>query len=91
MVHPLYTCKCLIDGVVKNDKLFLSLINYINLPILLAIPNLYMMETVHSVKTAETLQSLLLKLDRKDKLKVMIQVNTSDEDSKSKKMYIDRI
>jgi uncharacterized pyridoxal phosphate-containing UPF0001 family protein len=50
-----------------------------------------MMETVHSVKTAETLQSSLLKLDRIDKLKVMIQVNTSDEDSKSNKMYIDRI
>lgn len=50
---------------------------------LVAIPNLYMMETVHSVKTAETLQSSLLKLGRKDKLKVMIQVNTSDEDNKN--------
>lgn len=50
---------------------------------LVAIPNLYMMETVHSANLASLLHKALKKSTRTERLKVMVQVNTSDEDSKN--------
>ena len=41
-----------------------------------------MVETVDSVKLAQTLNNLWEKYKRPGKLKVMVQVNTSAEDSK---------
>lgn len=46
------------------------------------IPNLYCLHTLDSIKKADALQKALPST-RKDPLKVMIQVNTSGEDSKS--------
>lgn len=50
---------------------------------LVSIPNLWMVETVHSTKLASTLHNSWSKTDHTDPLKVLIQVNTSGEDSKS--------
>ncbi|XP_053407689.1 pyridoxal phosphate homeostasis protein-like [Mercenaria mercenaria] len=47
------------------------------------LPNLYMVETVDSQKLAQTLNNNWEKFKRPGKLKVMIQINTSGEDSKS--------
>ncbi|CAK8985446.1 Pyridoxal phosphate homeostasis protein (PLP homeostasis protein) (Proline synthase co-transcribed bacterial homolog protein) (Pyridoxal phosphate-binding protein) [Durusdinium trenchii] len=49
---------------------------------IVSIPNLYMVESVHSVKIANTLNRLLPDT-REEKLRVMVQVNTSGEESKS--------
>ncbi|NXX29651.1 PLPHP protein, partial [Nicator chloris] len=49
---------------------------------LLAVPNLFMLETVDSVKLADRVNSLWQKKGSSQKLKVMVQVNTSGEDSK---------
>lgn len=48
-----------------------------------AIPNLYMVETVDSQKLAQTLNNNWEKFRRPGKLKVMVQINTSGEGSKS--------
>ncbi|KAF7321702.1 Pyridoxal phosphate homeostasis protein [Mycena kentingensis (nom. inval.)] len=50
--------------------------------ILASIPNLYSIQTLTSVKTATILNNTLPE-DRADPLNVLIQVNTSGEDSKS--------
>jgi len=50
---------------------------------LCAIPNLWMMETVDSLNLATTLDSSVKKLELPDPLRVMIQINTSGEASKS--------
>uniref|UniRef100_T1IIU1 Pyridoxal phosphate homeostasis protein n=1 Tax=Strigamia maritima TaxID=126957 RepID=T1IIU1_STRMM len=50
---------------------------------LTAIPNLFCVETVDTAKLATTLNSSWQKLEKDDKLRVMIQVNTSDESNKS--------
>ncbi|XP_051496835.1 pyridoxal phosphate homeostasis protein isoform X1 [Apus apus] len=47
-----------------------------------AVPNLFMLETVDSVKLADRVNSLWQKKGSSQKLKVMVQVNTSGEDSK---------
>ncbi|ESN94097.1 hypothetical protein HELRODRAFT_87802, partial [Helobdella robusta] len=47
------------------------------------IPNLYMVETVDSVKLANALNASCANINRPSKLKVMVQVNTSNEDNKS--------
>ncbi|XP_013782189.1 pyridoxal phosphate homeostasis protein-like [Limulus polyphemus] len=50
---------------------------------LVAVPNLYMVETVDSEKLADVLNKAWEKLQSSQKLKVMVEVNTSGEDSKS--------
>lgn len=50
---------------------------------LVAIPNLYMCETVHSEKLAKKLQKELEKAGKTEKLKVLVQVNTSGEENKN--------
>ncbi|XP_075030811.1 pyridoxal phosphate homeostasis protein isoform X3 [Calonectris borealis] len=49
---------------------------------LIAVPNLFMLETVDSVKLADRVNSSWQKKGLSQKLKVMVQVNTSGEDSK---------
>ncbi|XP_033375322.1 pyridoxal phosphate homeostasis protein isoform X2 [Parus major] len=49
---------------------------------LMAVPNLFMLETVDSVKLADRVNSSWQKKGSPQKLKVMLQVNTSGEDSK---------
>ncbi|NXA41710.1 PLPHP protein, partial [Eudromia elegans] len=49
---------------------------------LIAVPNLFMLETVDSVKLADRVNSSWQKKGSTQKLKVMVQVNTSGEDSK---------
>lgn len=46
------------------------------------VPNLSMLETVDTTKLADRLNRLCGELDRKDKLKILVQVNTSGEESK---------
>ncbi|XP_076363981.1 pyridoxal phosphate homeostasis protein isoform X1 [Tachypleus tridentatus] len=50
---------------------------------LVAVPNLYMVETVDSERLADVLNKAWEKLNSCQKLKVMVEVNTSGEDSKS--------
>lgn len=45
------------------------------------VPNLFMIETIHSTKLASALNTGLEKLGSSERLKVMVQVNTSSEDS----------
>lgn len=47
-----------------------------------AVPNLFMLETVDSVKLADRVNSSWQKKGSSQRLKVMVQVNTSGEDSK---------
>ncbi|NXU06763.1 PLPHP protein, partial [Buphagus erythrorhynchus] len=47
-----------------------------------AVPNLFMLETVDSVKLADRVNSSWQKKGSSQKLKVMVQVNTSGEESK---------
>lgn len=49
---------------------------------LMAVPNLSMLETVDSVKLADKVNSSWQKKGSTDRLKVMVQINTSGEDSK---------
>ncbi|XP_061195928.1 pyridoxal phosphate homeostasis protein-like [Saccostrea echinata] len=50
---------------------------------LVSCPNLFMVETVHSDKIANALNRQWESKNKEGKLKVMVQVNTSNEDSKS--------
>ncbi|XP_062509567.1 pyridoxal phosphate homeostasis protein-like [Corticium candelabrum] len=47
------------------------------------IPNLWMVETVDSQKLADTLNSSCMKQQRQERLRVLVQVNTSCEERKS--------
>ena len=47
------------------------------------VPNLYMVESVGSIKLAKMLQKHVSAAERKERLKVLVQVNTSAEESKS--------
>lgn len=47
-----------------------------------AVPNLFMLETVDSVKLADKVNSSWQKKGSPERLKVMVQVNTSGEESK---------
>ncbi|XP_053573725.1 pyridoxal phosphate homeostasis protein [Bombina bombina] len=49
---------------------------------LVALPNLYMLETVDSIKLADKVNSSWQKKGQSERLKVMVQVNTSSEESK---------
>ncbi|XP_048369368.1 pyridoxal phosphate homeostasis protein [Sphaerodactylus townsendi] len=49
---------------------------------LIAVPNLFMLETVDSVKLADRVNSSWQKKGSLERLKIMVQVNTSGEDSK---------
>lgn len=49
---------------------------------LVAVPNLHMMETVDSAKLADKVNSSWQKRGSSEKLKVMVQIKTSDEESK---------
>ncbi|XP_020012410.1 pyridoxal phosphate homeostasis protein isoform X2 [Castor canadensis] len=49
---------------------------------LMAVPNLFMLETVDSVKLADKVNSSWQKKGSPERLKVMIQINTSGENSK---------
>lgn len=51
--------------------------------ILVEVPNLYMVESVDREKTASALNKAVSGVGRSEKLKVMVQVNTSGEESKS--------
>ncbi|XP_015269483.1 PREDICTED: proline synthase co-transcribed bacterial homolog protein [Gekko japonicus] len=53
-----------------------------NVSKLIAVPNLFMLETVDSVKLADRLNSSWQKKGSSERLKIMVQVNTSGEDSK---------
>ena len=48
----------------------------------MSIPNLALVETVDSVKLANTLNKELVKLERKEPLPILVQVLTGGEDSK---------
>jgi len=50
---------------------------------LVGVPNLFMVETVDSVKLASTLNSSWGKQNKPNPLNVMVQVNTSEEESKN--------
>ncbi|XP_046642206.1 pyridoxal phosphate homeostasis protein-like [Daphnia pulicaria] len=50
---------------------------------LASVQNLYMVETIDSVKIADALNKSWVKLNKMEKLKVMVQVKTSDEESKN--------
>lgn len=50
---------------------------------ILKIPNLYMVQTVHSMKLADKLNQACVNAERKDKLNILVQVNTSGEAAKS--------
>lgn len=52
-----------------------------------ACPNLYMVETVDSNKIAETLNKQWETRNKSGKLKVMIQINTSMEESRSRNFH----
>ena len=54
---------------------------------LLSVPNLHMVETVDSVKLADALNSSWIKLKKVEKLKIMVQVNTSGEESNFKYIF----
>jgi hypothetical protein len=47
------------------------------------IPNLFMIETIDSIRLATTVDAAWQRLETTKKLNVMIQVNTSSEDSKT--------
>lgn len=47
-----------------------------------AVPNLFMLETVDSVKLADKVNSSWQKKGSPERLKVMVQINTSGEESK---------
>lgn len=47
-----------------------------------AVPNLSMLETVDSVKLADKVNSAWQKKGSPERLKVMVQINTSGEESK---------
>uniref|UniRef100_A0A2K6C651 Pyridoxal phosphate homeostasis protein n=1 Tax=Macaca nemestrina TaxID=9545 RepID=A0A2K6C651_MACNE len=49
---------------------------------LMAVPNLFMLETVDSVKLADKVNSSWQKKGSPERLKVMVQINTSGEESK---------
>ncbi|KAM4675005.1 pyridoxal phosphate homeostasis protein [Discoglossus pictus] len=49
---------------------------------LVAVPNLHMLETIDSVKLADKVNGSWQKKGSSERLKVMVQVNTSSEDSK---------
>ncbi|XP_068085417.1 pyridoxal phosphate homeostasis protein isoform X2 [Anabrus simplex] len=49
----------------------------------LAVPGLYLVETVDTEKLASTLNSAWEKKEKSEKLKVMVQVNTSGEEEKN--------
>uniref|UniRef100_A0A5F8GBG3 Pyridoxal phosphate homeostasis protein n=1 Tax=Monodelphis domestica TaxID=13616 RepID=A0A5F8GBG3_MONDO len=49
---------------------------------LIAVPNLYMLETVDSVKLADKVNNSWQKRGSSERLKVMVQINTSGEESK---------
>ena len=64
--------------------------NKINLGLYTGVPNLFMIETVDSVKLASTLNSSWGKQNKTHPLNIMVQVNTSKEESKPllhKNMY----
>lgn len=46
------------------------------------IPHLYCIETIHNAKLATAVNNAVEKSGREEKLKVFVQVNTSDEESK---------
>lgn len=50
---------------------------------LVTIPNLWMVETIDSTKLASTLHNSWSKTDNTNRLKILIQVNTSGEDTKA--------
>lgn len=50
--------------------------------VLVSIPNLYVVESVDREKTAAALNKAVTAVERMEKLKVMVQVNTSGEESK---------
>lgn len=49
---------------------------------LMAVPNLFMLETVDSMKLADKVNSSWQKKGSPERLKVMVQINTSGEESK---------
>ncbi len=51
--------------------------------LLMNCPNLYMVETVDSVKLASKLDNVLSTASRSSKLRVLVELKTSDEDTKS--------
>lgn len=54
---------------------------HLNFPIS-GIPNLFIVETIDSAKKADTLNKACIAVDRQNKLKVYVQVNTSGEEGK---------
>uniref|UniRef100_A0A8C6JK54 Pyridoxal phosphate homeostasis protein n=1 Tax=Melopsittacus undulatus TaxID=13146 RepID=A0A8C6JK54_MELUD len=61
---------------------FIGHLQKTNVNKLMAVPNLFMLETVDSVKLADRVNSSWQKKGSPQRLKVMVQVNTSGEDSK---------
>lgn len=51
-------------------------------------PNLEMVETVDSMKLADALNRSWTNLQNQGQLKIMVQVNTSGEESKSAPLYL---
>lgn len=75
-IYPMYQYEHY--GEIKNTCFFFLII------IIVGVPNLFMVETVDSVKLANTLNSSWGKKNKPDPLNVMVQVNTSQEESECK-------
>lgn len=72
------------QGCGRLGSSYYSLSSFIHL-FIIAIPNLYVVETVDSQKKADTLNKACAGL-RPDPLRVFVQVNTSGEDGKKKEI-----
>lgn len=56
-------------------------ITYLTLQVI-EIPHLYCVETIHNAKLATAFDNAVGKAGREGKLKVFVQINTSEEESK---------
>ena len=70
-------------GITDIEWHFIGLLQRNKVNNVLSAPNLSMVETVESIKLADALNKSWAKKNLDRKLKVMVQVNTSDEESKS--------
>jgi PLP dependent protein len=48
-----------------------------------SVPNLWMIETIDSVRIADAIQSACIRLDRKEPIRILVEVATSEESSKT--------
>ncbi len=68
--------------VIQANKLWLTMQAYEISLFYLAVPNLHMVQTIDTAKLATALSNSWQKQNKPYRLKVMVQVNTSGEESK---------